>query len=213
MSDAVRFPLVLGAICVCSAFGLAVTYTLTRDEIRRQEQLQKNRGLAAVFGIELPADQANPPWEVIGGKEPNAPLVLRFTDPKTGRRLYAAEGAGQGYSSKVRVVVAVDQAIETDPDKARVKAVRVVSQLETPGFGSRCTEPEFQAQFENLLVKSLKLVKSAEYRKPEADKAGTQPIAAITGATITSNACVRAVREAVLRIQDTLEAAKATGKK
>jgi len=212
VSDAVRFPLVLGIISLCSAFGLAVTYSLTRDEIRRQEQLKKNRGLAAVFGVELPPDQANPPWEPVGASDENPP-VFRFTDPKTGRRLYAAEGAGQGYSSKVRVVVAVDQAVETDPDNARVKAMRVVSQRETPGFGTRCTEPEFQAQFEELVFKYLKLVKGSEYRDPKRDKDGTQPIAAITGATITSNACVRAVSEAVLRIQDALEGANAAGKK
>lgn len=215
MSDAVRFPLVLAIISLCSGFGLAVTYCLTRDEIRRQEQLQKNRGLAAVFGIELPPDQANPPWQVLAHPPQGAPgrEILRFVHPKTGRRLYATEGSGHGYSSKVRVVVAVDQAIETNPDEARLKAVRVVSQLETPGFGSRCTEPQFQAQFQGLLLKSLKLVKGSPYRDPQADKPGTQPISAITGATITSNACLRAVREAVLSIQDTLEEAHAAGKK
>ena len=45
MSDAVRFPLVLGVISLCSAAGLAVSYSVTRDEIRLQEKLRKARGL------------------------------------------------------------------------------------------------------------------------------------------------------------------------
>jgi RnfABCDGE-type electron transport complex G subunit len=202
MSDVVRYPLVLGAITLCSAAGLALSYSLTRDEIRYQQQLKKDRGLAEVFGIELDESPgAQRPWRRTTATDELGTefSVFEANDPDSGGRLYAAEGKAQGYSSKVAVVVAVGGAVAERPASARINAVKVVEQLETPGLGSRCTEPEFQRQFRRLLLGRLKLEKNVPPRDPAADGGDERCVAAITGATITSEAVLTAVRQAVER--------------
>ncbi len=190
MTDTVRYPLVLGLIALASAASLAFTYAITRDEIRRQAELEKDRGLAAVFGVELDAKAKERPWREEG------PGVFAAT----GRALYAATGSARGYSSKVEVIVAVDQAVRSNYDAARIKAMRVIAQSETPGLGDKCRTAEFQKQFEELLLGRLEVKKGAPYRVPSTPASDQQEIAAITGATITSNAILAAVQEALDRI-------------
>jgi RnfABCDGE-type electron transport complex G subunit len=212
MTDAIRFPLVLGLISLSSAAGLAVSYRVTYDRIRFQEELTKARGLSSVLGIEIDERPgAAPPWreahyDGLDGQPPEAFVVYEAADPTTGQRLYAAEGKGQGYSSKLQVVVAVDPGAERGPGQATVKAIRIVGQHETPGLGSRCTdEPDFQRQFERLPEAMLDLVTGTPYRDPAAPGSDQQPVAAITGATLTSNAALTAVRRALDRIRHHLQ--------
>ncbi|NQT51502.1 FMN-binding protein [bacterium] len=207
MTDAVRFPLVLGLISLFSAAGLAVSYQATYDRIRYQVELKKARGLSVVLGLPLDeSPDAKRPWTEFPypgtQAEPGVPFVVyEASDPTTGQRLYAAQGSGQGYSSKVRLIVAADQSVEGGPGQAMVKAITVVGQLETPGLGSRCTEPEFQREFEHLPEAFLDLVTGVPYRDPDAAGSDTQKVSAIVGATITSNAVVAAVHEALGRIR------------
>ena len=54
MSDAVRFPLVLGIISLVSAMTLGFTYSVTREQIELQAILARNRALVGVLGVEAP---------------------------------------------------------------------------------------------------------------------------------------------------------------
>ena len=186
--------------------GLSVTYVLTRDEIRRQEQLQRDQGLAKVFGVELKGEGAERPWRQLpapAGKGNEAgPAVYEAKDPTTGRLAYAAGGSGRGYGSQIEVIVAVDDAVVKHPETAKIKAVKVVSQADTPGFGSKSQAPEFERQFQNLLLGKLELKRNAPYRDPSKPEDAESEVAAITGATITSNAVLTAVRQAVARIRE-----------
>jgi electron transport complex protein RnfG len=221
MSDAVRFPLVLGLIALVSAAGLAITYSATRDQILFQERLEKERAVAQVLRIDIAPEQLNDPtaerpWTATpyppASKKDEGFTVYQATDPKTEERLYAAEGRMQGYSSKVRVIAAVDQAIEKDPGAATVRAVKVVSQVETPGLGSHSSDAEFQRQFQDLPVQLLAVDKTAGgYREPGAPGSDSQRVAAITGATITTNAVIGAVRQALERIREHVERAGEAG--
>jgi electron transport complex protein RnfG len=202
MSDAVRYPLVLGIIAVASAAVLGVTYGTTREQIKYQALLDRNRALVAVLGIKVD-DPESPPWTVTEHVDSSGKLgeftVFQATDPETGKTLYATLGVGQGYSSKVRVMVAVDDAIKRGMAETVVRAVKVVQQLETPGLGSKCQNADFQAQFERLPLRLLAIDRAMTgYRDPAAE--GEQQIAAITGATITTNAVVAGIRQAVARI-------------
>ncbi|MBL7222255.1 MAG: FMN-binding protein [Candidatus Brocadiae bacterium] len=207
MTDAVRFPLVLGLISLFSAAGLAVSYQATYDRIRYQVELKKARGLSVVLGLPLDeSPDAKRPWEehtypaLDGGQQAPPFVVYEAEAPKSGR-FYAAEGKAQGYSSKVHVVVAAHQASAYGPRQFTVKAITVVGQLETPGLGSRCTEPEFQREFERLPEAMLDLITNAPYRDPNAPDSENQHVAAIPGATITSSAVIAAVHQALARIR------------
>ncbi|HUT36816.1 MAG TPA: FMN-binding protein [Planctomycetota bacterium] len=212
MTDTVRYPLVLGLISLCSAASLAFSYALTRDEIRRQQQLDKDRGLAAVFGMEFNEKDKERPWQEVPGPGQEAGAgqpVFAATEPTTGRALYAATGSARGYSSRVEIIVAVDQGVKDSSPAAKIKAISVVAQSETPGLGDKCRAPEFQKQFSDLLLGRLELKKGVPYRVPGQADGDQQDIAAITGATITSNAVLSAVRQAIERIRE--RAAQAAG--
>lgn len=220
MSDAVRYPLVLGIISLVSAAGLALSYTLTRDEIRFQEELKKARGLAGVLGIELDegAIKDKPPWQEFTHKgrlgDPGQSFaVYEFTDKKRGL-LYAAMGKAQGYSSKIELVVGVSQGIEQGLEHAAIIGIEVVKQLETPGLGSKCMDPEFQRQFRSLPYPQLNLIKGVPYRDPDDPESAKKGVVAITGATVTSKAVKEAVEMACARIRYHIEhkqAGKAAG--
>ena len=200
MTDTVRFPLVLGSICLCSALGLAIAYSATRDKIRAQERQKKQDAIASVLGVEVRLPESGP-----------QPAVYEAADAETGERLYAAVGAAQGYSSKVQVIVGVGQTIEGAPGSARLRAIRIVKQLETPGLGDRCREEAFQQQFDKLPEGMLELAKGAPYRDPDEPGSHEWKVAAITGATVTSNAVLDAVRQALERIRRHLAERKHAG--
>ena len=70
-----------------------------------------------------------------------------------------------------------------------VKAINILNHSDTPGLGARSTEPEFYGQFTDKTQLPLKVVKGAAGNPDE--------IAAISGATITSNAVVDGVNSAI----------------
>ena len=70
-----------------------------------------------------------------------------------------------------------------------VRGINILNHSETPGLGAKSTEPEFYGQFANRSKLPLKVVKGSA----EAD----DEIAAISGATITSNAVTTGVNAAV----------------
>ena len=70
-----------------------------------------------------------------------------------------------------------------------VKAINILNHSDTPGLGARATEPEFYGQFTDKTTLPLKVVKGAAGNPDE--------IAAISGATITSNAVTDGVNAAI----------------
>ena len=81
----------------------------------------------------------------------------------------------RGYSSDIRMAVSMDT-------KGEIISVKILEQKETPGIGSRITETAFLNKLKNKNVTSLN----------DAD--------AISGATISSTAVIKAIREAAGRI-------------
>ena len=88
----------------------------------------------------------------------------------------------KGYGGIINFIVGVTK-------DGQVKAINILSHSETPGLGAKSTEPEFYEQFNNKNLFPLKVVKGAASNPDE--------IAAISGATITSNAVTSGVNAAV----------------
>jgi len=96
---------------------------------------------------------------------------------------YAILSKGVGYNGKVTVLVGFDS------DITHITGMTPTEQAETPGLGAKITEDEFRKQFENkTLEEHIVVVKGIS---PE--EAGQYEIAAITGATISTDAVAEAV--------------------
>ena len=87
------------------------------------------------------------------------------------------EVKGLGFGGPISVTVGVDK-----EDKISGIAISKLDQSETPGLGIKITTPKFQGQFNGKTEKEMKLKKDGG------------AIDAITAATISSNAVVKAVR-------------------
>lgn len=196
---------VLTAVCLASAAGVSLLYVTNKDRIRQNELKSFRQTLEVVLSE---AEDARPLIE--GEKIGDAEIYVASLND--GVR-YVARGAAQGYQSKITVLAAVDGPAPEKPvaDDPVIEKVAVVSSGETPGLGENInkvkkdvslwtaligggedggsTRPWFQAQFRQKRLADLRVDKSAE--------TGITPI---TGATITSRATTRAVRQAVEKI-------------
>jgi electron transport complex protein RnfG len=101
-----------------------------------------------------------------------------FVAKKNGKTFAVAfELIGKGYNGKIGVMIGID--IKT----GQLTGMRLTTHVETPGLGSKATEPTFYDQFSGLEPEDVDL--SAEGGK----------IDAISGATNTSIGVVGAVKE------------------
>lgn len=181
-----RLVVVLAIICTVSALLLAGTYTITKDKIAAQMAKEEEEALRIV----LPDAECFEKKEVDG---------FEYYEGKDGAgRLvgYAFVNEGKGYSSTIKIMIGLA------PDET-ITGIKILSQNETPGLGDRVDEvkiegtlwhklkgkeilppgrPWFQAQFTGKKVETLETLDTID---------------AITGATITTNAVKKIIKEGI----------------
>ncbi|MDP6107010.1 MAG: FMN-binding protein [Candidatus Brocadiia bacterium] len=209
-----QYGAVLGAICLVSGACLSCMFAIARDRIEENEQKAFAETLEKVMGE---AEEVRPLVADAAGV-PLQEKIYVGTIPRGMR--YAARGATQGYQSEIVVLAAVDglkrgQYVGEAPVIYRVA---VVSSAETPGLGDNINKapvdvtlwaaigravaggndedkdkaapvPIFLEQFTGKKLSDLVVDKACQ--------GGIEPL---TGATISSRAVTRAVRQAVERI-------------
>jgi len=94
---------------------------------------------------------------------------------------YAFIAQAQGYGGVIDILVGMK------PDNRSLEGIRIIAQQETPGLGAKISNPEFFGQFSGVAVDEIALSRNGG------------KIDAITGATISSTAVVKAVKDAVTR--------------
>lgn len=95
---------------------------------------------------------------------------------------------GGGFQGNIRIMVGLST------DYLKLRGIKVLEQNETPGLGNRIKEPAFEDQFKGLEIKPK--IEYIKYRKPEKPN----QITAITGATISSDAVVKNINNAVSKV-------------
>jgi Na+-translocating ferredoxin:NAD+ oxidoreductase subunit G len=98
---------------------------------------------------------------------------------------YIISSETKGYGGEIRLLVAVD-------NTEKIIGYKILSHNETPGLGDRADQPKFKNQFQGKKIENLEVVKNHEEGK----------IDAITGATITSTAVTKAVKECLIKLHD-----------
>ena len=100
----------------------------------------------------------------------------------------AFKADGGGFQGNIGLMVGLETSY------LKLRAIEVLEQLETPGLGDRIREEAFKDQFKGLEVKPR--VEYIKYRKPEKPN----QIQAITGATISSEAVVKNINNAIAKV-------------
>ncbi|MBN2289621.1 MAG: FMN-binding protein [Candidatus Glassbacteria bacterium] len=189
MRELIKLSGILMLITLTAATALSNVYLLTRDriaavELAREENARRAALPAAVY---FEADTLQDGFVLYRG----------YDNPQgSGTPVgYTVLALGKGYSSTIRTVVGMDAGMN-------ITGIKVAFQQETPGLGTKVEEikgqdkePWFQKQFRGKREDQLVVVRT---KNPEA-------VEAITGATISSTAVTRSVREAVRKLKEVLK--------
>ncbi len=106
---------------------------------------------------------------------------------------YAFVGQGGGYQGIIKIMIGISPNWET------LRGISILENVETPGLGAKITTPEFGKQFEGLKVDpQIEYVQNKPPQKPN-------QIQAITGATISSQAVVNIMNNAIDRVRKQIQ--------
>lgn len=181
-SKVIKMLLVLSVTAAVSGGILAKVFHFADPLIKEN----KRKELQEAIFLVLPGAKE---YQTIGkeiGKEKL--IVYKGIDANGSPVGIAFEANGGGFQGNIKIMVGLGI------DYLKLKGIKVLEQTETPGLGNRILEPDFEEQFKNLEIKPR--VEYIKYRKPEKPN----QVTAITGATISSDAVVKNINNAVEKV-------------
>ncbi|MBP7215796.1 MAG: RnfABCDGE type electron transport complex subunit G [Candidatus Omnitrophica bacterium] len=170
MKVMVKYGFILGVICLLASSVLAVVNGVTEPKIALQKEKEEQAALKEL----MPDAVSFEPYIAEGKTE-----FYRAFDAEHKIKGFVLKCQGKGYSSEIEVLAGLDRALA-------IGEVKILSANETPGLGSKITEPSFRNQFKGKNLKTF------------------DEIQAITGATISSRAVMQAIKNKMSSLQDTL---------
>jgi len=172
----IRMGLILMAYCMIAGIALGVVRKVSKE---RTELIAKQMKTEAIKQVLPNADNFLP---IVDDSSFEYYIGVSGTDTLG----YVFEGKAYGFSSDIEVIIGVDTSFT-------IKGMRVISQVETPGLGSKVEDEGFIQNFIDKNYKNLKL-----------DKDGGN-IQSITGATISSKATLKAVETSLAKLRNIYE--------
>lgn len=157
--------------CLLSGLIIAGTYAVT-DPIAKQ----KGKELENQARKELVAEAQS--FQKVSGKDEWYAAV------NNGKIIaYVVPAESKGYGGAIKMLVAVTS-------DGKVLAYKILHHNETPGLGDRASDSKFKQQFVGKTADQLEVVKVPTDHN----------IQALTGATITSRAVTKGIKEAVEQV-------------
>lgn len=159
----------LAGACFISGAIIAATYFVTAPVAAQKAVMIKNDAMKALV---KDAEVFKP---IEGKKE-------WFAAQRGGKTIaYVVPTESKGFGGAIKMLVAIT------PD-GKVIDFNIVVHNETPGLGDNASKDGFRGQFKDKKAEALEVVK---------DKSNNKNIQAMTGATISSKAVTKGVKEAV----------------
>ena len=180
MPDSIKPAVALVIITLFFSAALGFVYNITYDPIEAQKARNEAENVSAlILGTEdtLGEDIAD------SGNSVTRKITCYADGEIIG---YAIVAEPKGYSGAVSVMVGFNA-------EGELLGVQILRHTETPGLGSKATQPEFLAQYISG-VDRFTVVKTANPAPGEID--------AITSATITTNAVTEGVNDAIDYIRE-----------
>jgi electron transport complex protein RnfG len=181
LRDLIRMIVVLTVISVASALVLAYANQMTKAP--REYQLLKYVEAPSIKAVLIGYDNDPIKDRVVmkmGKDKKGHPVEMNIFPAKKGGKLigFAYSTAGMGHNGLIDVMIGVDT-------KGKVTGLRIMTNSETPGLGTRIEEPAFTKQFKGISISENVDLTS---------KGGK--IDAVSGATHSSEGVVAAVKKA-----------------
>jgi electron transport complex protein RnfG len=175
MREMMKITLNLVVIFVAAGAILSVVFANTAPVIAKIKKEEKEKALKVLMPEADKIEEAGK-WEPFGKHAE----YYAAKDREGADAGYIASTYGKGYSSYINVLVGLNKDMT-------IKAIKVLDHAETPGLGDEIEQPYFQKRFEGKKLDQLEVVKNPDPEKIEA----------ISGATISSRAVTKGVKEAV----------------
>ncbi|MGL5755150.1 MAG: RnfABCDGE type electron transport complex subunit G [Paraclostridium sp.] len=176
MKDIFKLGTILFLICAVAALMLTVTNNVTSPVIEKINIQANNESRKEVL---QEAEEFKQLEDIKGD------LVEEVYQGSKGGEVvgYTIKTTPKGYGGQVEVMVGISQ-------NGEISGVKIGNHSETPGLGSKASEPAFKDQFKGKNTeKSLTVVKG--------NASNDNDISAISGATITSKAVTSGVNAAM----------------
>lgn len=157
--------------CLLSGAIIAGTYSVTAPVAAQERINSKNKAMK-----ELVADAQE--FKPVTGK---TDWYAAMKDGKT--IAYVVPAESKGYGGAIKMLAAVS------PD-GKALEYKILSHNETPGLGDKAGDAKFSKQFAGKKAEDLEVVKVPTDKN----------IQALTGATITSRAVTKGIKEAVVEV-------------
>jgi electron transport complex protein RnfG len=180
-----RLGLILFTMTAITGIILGIVYEITFIPILQTQERLKSEALASAlpeaksFSLMKLAPDLDSVVKEVQKAELDGTLVG-----------YCITVTPRGYGGPLEIVAGVTK-------EGKLRAIRILSQSETPGLGAKAPLPAFYGQYENKEAETLTVV-----RVPPNS---TDQIQAISGATITSNAVTSGVNAALHYWKQNLE--------
>ena len=170
MKETIKYGLILGLICFLSSSVLAVVNGITEQKIKLQKEKEESLALKEA----LPESASFKPAF-------QEAQIIYYTAYDSEDKLngFVIKSQGKGYSANIEVLTGLNLNLE-------MVNVRILSQSETPGLGSRIAEAPFLEQFKGKNLDSFSQVQ------------------AITGATVSSGAVINALKNRISELKEKL---------
>ncbi len=193
----------LGGVATISGVLLALVYQATFAIIEKNKQEKVREAVFAVipdatqqvrFVLQQESNTLRP---ADGGEAPDGVALFGGYDDQGRFVGVAIEASGQGYGDIIRVIYGYA------PGESQLTGLKVLESKETPGLGDRISGEEFRENFQGMDV-ALNADKSGLVHPIEFVKHGnkTEPwqVDGISGATISSKAVTKMVRESTQEV-------------
>ncbi|MCB2185818.1 MAG: RnfABCDGE type electron transport complex subunit G [Deltaproteobacteria bacterium] len=178
MRDLIKMIVVLTVICAVSGAALALVRQVTREpiELAKLKNVKEPAVKAVLSGYtnDPIVDRISIP---MGKDKRDRPVFLTVFPAKKDGKTYevAFESSDSGYHGEIDVMVGINV------EKKDITGISIVGHSETPGLGARIIEPSFTDSFKD---------------KPLDTELTKDSIAALSGATLSTNGVVKAVNKA-----------------
>lgn len=183
MRDILKPALLLFIICLVVTAAMSFTYVGTKDAIAERAVLNEENARREVMADADKFEEIDDLNSITASNPEFGSIKKAFTGINDGTVIgYVFTIDSTGYGGNIRIIAGVDR-------DGKVTGVKVGDNTETPGLGAKASQEPFISQFSNLTAtEPLKIVKGNSTKPEEID--------AISGATITSKAVVKAVQAA-----------------
>ncbi|MBP2033719.1 electron transport complex protein RnfG [Clostridium algifaecis] len=162
----------LTAACFISGIIIATTYYFTAPVAAKKQVQLKNQSMKQLVTNADNFKEVNGKKDWYAAEKGNKTIA------------YVVPASSKGYGGAITMLVAVTP-------QGKVIDFSIVSHNETPGLGANAAEEPFRKELRNKGADGLEVTK---------DKSDTKHVQAMTGATITSRAVTKGVKEAVVQV-------------